>query len=85
MEIVEKLAELRVGDISLPLLPKVKLHKVAVKVERDLLMESCFREDPHKFIKANLNRRVVKNKEGRMFSEQTVPFPLVSNNWKAVL
>ena len=56
MEIVEKLAELRVGDISLSLLPKVKLHKVTVKVEGDLLMERCFREDPHKFIKADLNK-----------------------------
>ena len=56
MEIVEKLAELRVGDISLSLLPKVKLHKVTVIGEGDLLVEGCFREDPHKFVKANLNR-----------------------------
>ena len=59
MKIMEKLAELGVGDISLPLLPKVKLHKVAVKVEGNLLMERCFREDPHKFIKADLKNLVV--------------------------
>ena len=58
MEIMEKLAELRVGDISLSLLPKVKLHKVTVIGKGDLLVEGCFREDPHKFIKANLNIQV---------------------------
>ena len=65
---MEKLAELGVGDISLSLFPKVKLHKVAVKVEGDLLMKSCFRENPHKFLKANLNGQFVRIKKAN--SEQ---------------
>lgn len=74
MEIMEKLAELRVGDISLPLLPKVELHKVAVKVEGDLLMESCFREDPHKLIKANLNRRFVRIRKAKCVQNRPFHF-----------
>ena len=67
MEIMEKLAELRIGNVPLSLLPKVKLHKVAVKVEGDLLVESCFREDPHKFLKADLNKLFVREKKANVF------------------
>ena len=68
MEIMEKLAELGVGDISLSLLPKVKLHEVTVKGEGDLLVESCFGEDPHKFVEANLNNTPhMKNKRENVF------------------
>ena len=63
MEVMEELAELWVGDISLPLLSKVKLHKVTIKGEGDLLVESCFGEDSHKFVKANLNRKLMRRKK----------------------
>ena len=54
MKVMEKLAELRVSDVSFSLFSKVKFHEVTVKGERDFLMECCFREDSHKFVKADL-------------------------------
>ena len=54
MKVVEKLAELRVSDVSFSLFPKVEFHEVTVEGERDFLMECCFREDSHKFVKADL-------------------------------